>query len=166
MWCTVTFNNPVPVCGSHDQLVVRDQQVIWYEGTDPSTQTVRKVYNVETTVLQAFWCNFSEGGATGCGSIVIREQDTVGIYMESGAIHYIPFPFPVSSCDVCLCYYSCNALVTCPQVKWVWPLDSGLLVERLMGADSAYDGLPTLFSLLHPMDDFCPVTCHRPTASE
>lgn len=48
----------------------------------------------------------------------------------------------------------------------MWPLEEGVLVERLVGADSAYDGLPTLFSLLHPMDDLCPVTYRRPTASE
>lgn len=47
----------------------------------------------------------------------------------------------------------------------MWPLDCGVLVERLIETDSAYDGLPTLFSLLHPLDDFCPVTCRRETAS-
>lgn len=41
-----------------------------------------------------------------------------------------------------------------------------MLVERLIEDDSAYDGLPTLFSLLHPLDDFCPVTCRREIASE
>ncbi len=48
----------------------------------------------------------------------------------------------------------------------MWPLDTGVLVERVVQEDSGYDGLPTLFSLLQPMDEFSPVSCRRPTASE
>ena len=51
-------------------------------------------------------------------------------------------------------------------MKKVWPLKNGLLVERLVASDNGSDGLPTIFSLLHPMDDFCPVTCRKPTPSE
>lgn len=54
------------------------------------------------------------------------------------------------------------------QVRWVWPIQGGLLVEREVegGEGAGHDGLPTLFSLMHPMDDLCPVVFHRPTASE
>ena len=49
----------------------------------------------------------------------------------------------------------------------MWGLECGVLAERLVEADSAYDGLPTLFSLSHPLDDFCPVTCCRkPTTNK
>lgn len=92
-----------PVAGSHDRLVIRGQHVTWYEGLDPATSTVRKVYGVETPILQAFWCRFSAeegcglgGGEEGCGCVCIREQECLGIYMESGAIHYVPFPFQAS----------------------------------------------------------------------
>lgn len=44
----------------------------------------------------------------------------------------------------------------------MWPLASGVLVERLADGDN-YDGLPTVFSLLHPLDELCPVTCRTPT---
>ena len=97
-WC-VSVN---PESGSHDQLLVGDEQVIWYQGLDPSTQTVHKVYSVGTTILQAFWCNFTEGETKskgrvkGCGSVCIREQDCLTIYLETGAVHHVPFPFPVS----------------------------------------------------------------------
>ena len=47
----------------------------------------------------------------------------------------------------------------------MWPLDYGVLVERQVPADSGYDGFPTLFSLLHPVDDFSPVTSRRPSTS-
>ena len=61
----------------------------------------------------------------------------------------------------CVVYYAHN---TCLQVRHSWPISGGLLVERQISADWGYDGLATLFSLLHPMDDFCPVTCKRPAA--
>lgn len=96
-----------PVSGSHDQLVISDKQVVWYEGLDPSIQTVRKVYSTDTAILQAFWCNFSleednkrrgpGGGAKRCGGVCIREQESLGIYMESGVVHYVPFPFQAST---------------------------------------------------------------------
>lgn len=98
MWC-VGIN---PESGSRDELVVGDCRVIWYQGLDPSTQTVCKVYTVDTPILQAFWCNFSEseGGAKGRGSICIREQGCLGVYMENGAVHHVPFPFHVSYHDM------------------------------------------------------------------
>ena len=84
-----------PVSGSCDQLVgVEEQQlVIWYQGLDPVRQAVRKVYRTETAVLQAFWTHFQ-----GCEgrSVCIREQQSLAVFMETGAVYYIPFPFLVS----------------------------------------------------------------------
>ncbi len=54
--------------------------------------------------------------------------------------------------------------VTTPlQVRAVSAISGGILVEREV---SSHDGLPVLFSLMHPLDDFCPVTFRRPTAGE
>ena len=87
-----------PSTGSHDQLVTRGRQVTWLEGLDPETETIKKVYSVETPILQAFWCRFPEegGGVRGCGCVCIREQGCLGIYMDSGAVYFVPFLFPVS----------------------------------------------------------------------
>lgn len=41
------------------------------------------------------------------------------------------------------------------QVRQVTPLSSGLLVERQVTGE--LNGLPTLFTLLHPIGDLCPV---------
>lgn len=84
-----------PLSGSHDELVGVDdeQRVIWYEGLDPSTQTIRKVYGVETTALQVFWCKFEHSEAIG---VCIREKDYLGVFMESGTVQYPAFPFVVS----------------------------------------------------------------------
>lgn len=39
------------------------------------------------------------------------------------------------------------------------------MVERKAASDAGHDGLPTLFTLLHPLDDLCPTTFRRPAAS-
>jgi hypothetical protein len=134
---------------------------VWYQGLDPSTQVVHKVYGLETGALQVFWGRFEHSDAVG---VCVREREHLGVFMESGSVHYTAFPFVVSALASCQCYAS--RLWSHTQVKKVWPLECGVLVERLIEADSAYDGLPTLFSLLHPLDDFCPVTCRREVACE
>ena len=93
-----------PKSGSHDQLHVANHKVIWYQGLDPTTQTIRKVYGTETVILQAFWGHFSDRGAgvsEGVArAVCIRERGYLGIYMETGSVYYTPFPFPVSSCNI------------------------------------------------------------------
>lgn len=48
------------------------------------------------------------------------------------------------------------------QVRQVTPLSSGLLVERQVTGE--LNGLPTLFTLLHPMGDLCPVLLSKPAS--
>ena len=52
------------------------------------------------------------------------------------------------------------------QVCQVIPISAGLLIERQVTGEIGNDGLPTLFTLLHPMGDLCPVMLYRPSASE
>ena len=50
----------------------------------------------------------------------------------------------------------------------MYPVLGGLLLEREVQSEcgGGGDGLPVLFTLLHPLDDLCPVTFRRPAASE
>ena len=49
------------------------------------------------------------------------------------------------------------------QVRHMIPLSVGLLVERDTSGEFGIGGLPTLFSLLHPMSDLCPISLkHSP----
>lgn len=57
-------------------------------------------------------------------------------------------------------------LVLPTQVRHTWPIKGGVLVERQVSPEWGSDGLPILYSLLHPMDDLCPITFRRPTASQ
>ncbi len=60
------------------------------------------------------------------------------------------------------------SILSTVQVRCVWSLANGLLVERSIPSDGGcgLEGLPTLFTLLHPSDDLCPVTLRRPAEGE
>jgi len=96
-----------PVTGCYGELCVSGNQVVWYEGLHPHNQTVRKVYSVETEVLQTFWCTFREsvssndGGSSGedhsLRCVCVREHTCLNLFMQTGGVHYIPLPFLVSA---------------------------------------------------------------------
>ena len=96
-----------PVTGCYGELCVSGNRVVWYEGLHPHNQTVRKVYSVETEVLQTFWCTFresvfsSDGGSSGEGHslrcLCVREHTCLTLFMQTGGVHYIPLPFLVST---------------------------------------------------------------------
>ena len=101
--------------------------MVWLEGLNPAVRTVKKVYSVETEILQAFWCRFRsknsdkdrgrrstphgdiDGGdsgrekterdvdSRGLVCICVREQSCLTLFLQTGAVHYVPLPFPVSS---------------------------------------------------------------------
>lgn len=197
--------------GCHGNLCVSGSRVVWYEGLHPYNRTVRKVYSVESEILQAFWCQFSKesvspsGGESRRGDqslrcVCVREHSCLTFFMQTGAVHYIPLPFLVSGwvalqVDIHPSLHPICVSVIHPffpppvslfihqtipllkmswsllsssslQVHQAWPISGGVLLERKVSPDGGSDGLPTLFTLLHPMDDFCPATFRRPTASE
>lgn len=55
-------------------------------------------------------------------------------------------------------------------------MDGGLLIERYVGTTSTAsgvvdqslleEGLPVMFSLLHPLDDISPIVCRYPSTGE
>ena len=89
---------------SLDQLYASEREVVWFEGLNPQTRTVKKAFSTETTVLQVFWCKFLEEACVAggrrqggeCGAVCIVEQKYLGVHMDTGAVHHVPFPFPVS----------------------------------------------------------------------
>ena len=96
-----------PATGCHGDLCVSGSRVVWYEGLHPHNRTVRKVYSVESEILQAFWCQFREesvspsGGESRRGNqslrcVCVREHSCLTFFMQTGAVHYIPLPFLVS----------------------------------------------------------------------
>ena len=108
--------------GAGSELCVQGNRVVWLEGLNPQVRTVKKVYSVETDVLQAFWCLFrtrrssdqegergrksdlndDDGGEKrkrdreGLMCVCVREQSCLTLFLQTGAIHYVSLPFPVS----------------------------------------------------------------------
>ena len=96
-----------PASGCHGELCVSGSRVVWYEGLHPHNRTVRKVYSVESEILQAFWCQFREESVSPSGGesrredqslrcVCVREHSCLTFFMQTGAVHYIPLPFLVS----------------------------------------------------------------------
>ena len=73
--------------------------MIWYEGLHPHNRTLKKVYSVEGEVLQAFWCEFPRGEKVEeqqlLRCVCVREDSCMTLFMETGAVHYVPLPFLV-----------------------------------------------------------------------
>ena len=73
-----------------------ERRVIQVEGLHPLTRSLRKLYGVQSDILQAILCEFQEDGKELAG-ICVREASCLTLFMESGAVHYVPLPFPVSA---------------------------------------------------------------------
>ena len=88
--------------------------------------------------------------------------DSITLYIHP--VHQ-SFEFPNSNFIKTL--HGIHSCHTSQQVCQVTPITSGLLIERqVTGEVNGSDGLPTLFTLLHPMGDLCPVILRRPSASK
>lgn len=95
--------------------------MVWLEGLNPGVRAVKKVYSVETDIIQAFWCRFRATKKPHSGSgkdgdrgeidqgkegtkmsgegvlcICVREQNCLTLFLQTGAVHYVPLPFLVS----------------------------------------------------------------------
>lgn len=95
----------------------------------------------------------------------VMEGTCITLSMPSGSIHHIPMPFKVKH-D----WWAMHTIFTwnTVQVRHIVPMSVGVLIEREVAEEyqNGGDGLPTLFSLLHPIEELAPVTFRRPTASE
>ena len=106
-----------PLTEAGHELCVHGNRVVWLEGLNPRVRTVKKVYSVESEILQAFWCQFRtkkagherknrdtdtdgrdkakrSGEALMC--ICVREQNCLTLFLQTGAVHHVPLPFLVS----------------------------------------------------------------------
>ena len=82
--------------GCTHELFVSGNTVTWFEGIDTANRLVKNLYCVETTALQAYWCQFYEKGNAILRCVCVRESSCLTLFMETGAVHYVPLPFLVS----------------------------------------------------------------------
>ncbi|XP_067276723.1 anaphase-promoting complex subunit 1 isoform X1 [Pseudorasbora parva] len=132
-----------------EELYVAGNMVIWSRGSKNQASHVYKAFTVDSPVQQALWCNFTVPQSKKDVKDVVEQtvcivQSTcVNIHSMSGKDFISPLPFQVSA---------------------LWSTKFGLLLER---KNITVDGhmspirepLPTLFSMLHPLDEIAPVVC-------
>ncbi|XP_031434697.1 anaphase-promoting complex subunit 1 isoform X2 [Clupea harengus] len=136
-----------------EELYVAGNMVIWSRGTKGQSSYVYKAFTVDSTVQQALWCNFRVPQSKKCSkeivehTVCIAQSTCVNVHSVSGKDFIAPLPF---------------------QVSTLWPTMFGLLLERKhlttdVPMSPPREPLPTLFSMLHPLDEIAPLVC-RSTA--
>ncbi|TKS85950.1 Anaphase-promoting complex subunit 1 [Collichthys lucidus] len=134
-----------------EELYTAGTVVVWSQGSRTQASNVYKAFTVDSPVQQALWCNFAvpqnkkdeeEVEQTVC----IIQSSCVNVHTVAGKDFISPLPFQVSN---------------------VWATKFGLLLERKNSATDAQlsppgEPLPTVFSMLHPLDEIAPVVS-KPT---
>ncbi|KAF2987790.1 hypothetical protein EK904_015203 [Melospiza melodia maxima] len=134
---------------------LQDNVVIWSKGSRSQASAVYKAFTVDSPVLQALWCDFiipqeksekadvpgSEETLEKC--ICILQNSCINVHSMEGKDYIAALPFQVAS---------------------VWPSKYGLLFERSSSSHEVppsppREPLPTMFSMLHPLDEIAPLVC-------
>ncbi|XP_061481519.1 anaphase-promoting complex subunit 1 isoform X4 [Rhineura floridana] len=136
-----------------EELYVAGNMVIWSRGSKNQASAVYKAFTVDSPVLQALWCDFSipqdkSDKTEDCNEVVekcicILQSSCINIHSIEGKDHIASLPF---------------------QVANVWPTKYGLLFERSSSSHEVplsptREPLPTMFSMLHPLDEITPMVC-------
>ncbi|KAK7806339.1 hypothetical protein U0070_020191 [Myodes glareolus] len=121
-----------------EELYVAGNMVIWSKGSKSQALAVYKAFTVDSTVQQALWCDF------------ITSQDK----SEKIHTHHHSIMIPV------ILRFSFALML----VANVWATKYGLLFERSSSSHEVppslpREPLPTMFSMLHPLDEITPLVC-------
>ncbi|KAM4693876.1 anaphase-promoting complex subunit 1 [Discoglossus pictus] len=135
-----------------EELYVAGNMVIWSKGSKVQASAVYKAFTVDSPVVQALWCDFtiltdrSENGnvpdkVEKC--VCVLQSSCISVHNTEGKDYIAPLPF---------------------QVANVWPTKYGLLFERISYSHEVpqsppREPLPTMFSMLHPLDEITPLVC-------
>ncbi|XP_063774168.1 anaphase-promoting complex subunit 1 isoform X1 [Pseudophryne corroboree] len=135
-----------------EELYVAGNVVIWSKGSKLNASAVYKAFTVDSPVVQALWCDFTvlndksetdEGQDKVEKCICILQSSCINVHNTEGKDYIAPLPF---------------------QVANVWPTKYGLLFERNscsyeVPQSPSREPLPTIFSMLHPLDEITPLVC-------
>ncbi|XP_078205060.1 anaphase-promoting complex subunit 1 isoform X4 [Callithrix jacchus] len=135
-----------------EELYVAGNMVIWSKGSKSQALAVYKAFTVDSPVQQALWCDFiiSQDKSEKAYSsheiekcICILQSSCINMHSIEGKDYIASLPF---------------------QVANVWPTKYGLLFERSTSSHEVPPGsprepLPTMFSMLHPLDEITPLVC-------
>uniref|UniRef100_A0A3B3C1J0 Anaphase-promoting complex subunit 1 n=1 Tax=Oryzias melastigma TaxID=30732 RepID=A0A3B3C1J0_ORYME len=130
-----------------EELYAAGNVVVWSKGSRTQASSVYKAFTVDSPVQQVLWCNFGVPHSTDEEdfehTVCIVQSSCVNVHSVTGKDFLSPLPFQVSN---------------------AWATQFGLLLERKSAANdtqlgSSGEALPTLFSMLHPLDEIAPVVC-------
>ncbi|KAE8280877.1 Anaphase-promoting complex subunit 1 [Larimichthys crocea] len=133
-----------------EELYTAGTVVVWSQGSRTQASNVYKAFTVDSPVQQALWCNFAvpqnKKEEEEVQTVCIIQSSCVNVHTVTGKDFISPLPFQVSN---------------------VWATKFGLLLERKNSATDAQlsppgEPLPTVFSMLHPLDEITPVVS-KPT---
>ncbi|XP_019719671.1 anaphase-promoting complex subunit 1 [Hippocampus comes] len=134
-----------------EELYTAGNVVVWTKGSRAHGSNIYKAFTVDSPVEQALWCDFAVPQSKKDEekvehTVCILQNGCVNIHTVTGKDFLSPLPF---------------------QVSKAWSTKFGLLLERkITAADGQLstpgESLPTLFSMLHPIDEVAPVVC-KPT---
>uniref|UniRef100_A0A8C9YDJ7 Anaphase-promoting complex subunit 1 n=1 Tax=Sander lucioperca TaxID=283035 RepID=A0A8C9YDJ7_SANLU len=120
-----------------EELYAAGTVVVWSQGSRTQASNVYKAFTVDSPVQQVV-CKEDEVEQTVC----IVQSSCVNVHTVTGKDFISPLPFQVSN---------------------VWATKFGLLLERKNTATDSLslpgEPLPTVFSMLHPLDEIAPVVC-------
>ncbi|CAL1577909.1 unnamed protein product [Knipowitschia caucasica] len=138
-----------------EELYTAGNVVVWSHGSGIQASSVYKAFTVDSLVQKAMWCDFAlpkiEKDATEEEvehTVCIMQSNCINVHTVTGKDFISPLPFQVSD---------------------VWPSKFGLVLERKNTVSDSQlslpcEPLPTVFSMMHPLDEIAPVVC-KPTGS-
>uniref|UniRef100_A0A8C8DW23 Anaphase-promoting complex subunit 1 n=1 Tax=Oryzias sinensis TaxID=183150 RepID=A0A8C8DW23_9TELE len=120
-----------------EELYAAGNVVVWSKGSRTQASSVYKAFTVDSPVQQVSYLKDFEH------TVCIVQSSCVNVHSVTGKDFLSPLPFQVSN---------------------AWATQFGLLLERKSTANdtqlgSPGEALPTLFSMLHPLDEIAPVVC-------
>ncbi len=116
------------------EIYIAGHKVVWSSGG-----RLFKTLNLPSSVRQAIWCTFASesAGEDNRHCLCVLHIDGLTIYTKGGFIYPVVLPC---------------------KVRQIWALPAGLLLERDQSEYELSDSqTPSLFSLLHPLEDVFPV---------
>eukprot|EP00795_Rhopilema_esculentum_P002872 gene2872-1109_t len=120
----------------------------------------KKCFNLDNAIKQITSCQFHNLSRLRSSADSLGKSDTddlvkcitvlgptcVDMICSDGSFYASPLPF---------------------KVETIWPIPSGFCVQRPTSYTDTYKkGVPTLFSLIHTLDDFCPVIYRYPESKK
>uniref|UniRef100_A0A4W3JSC5 Anaphase promoting complex subunit 1 n=1 Tax=Callorhinchus milii TaxID=7868 RepID=A0A4W3JSC5_CALMI len=126
-----------------EELYVAGNMVIWSRGSKSHACSVYKAFTVDSPVLQLMYCIYLSAQEKQEKCVCIVQKSCVNVHTVDGKDYIAPLPF---------------------QVAGVWATRYGLIFERSNPVQEVplsppREPLPTMFSMLHPLDEIAPLVC-------